>query len=102
MMMLNSIYPKCLISYTSHLVLLYDILVSRKVSENTGISLTPPCGIASFSDVSANLRPHSFSHAGSMFRMAFSTSLCILQEVVLETIDTDELTRMAREFLDQK
>ena len=24
------------------------------------------------------------------------------EEVVLETIDTDELTRMAREFLDQK
>ncbi len=29
-------------------------------------------GIASFSDVSANLRPHSFSQAASMFRMAFS------------------------------
>ena len=29
-------------------------------------------------DVSANLRPHIFSHAGSMFLMALITSLCCL------------------------
>ena len=29
-------------------------------------------------DVSAKLRPHTFSHEGSMFRIALSTSLCCL------------------------
>ncbi len=36
------------------------------VSINTGISLTPPCGILMRSDVSSNFSPHSFSHAGSI------------------------------------
>ena len=44
-------------------------------SDHSGISLTPPCGIFTFSDVSEKFRPHSFSHAGSIVRMAFSTSL---------------------------
>jgi len=42
----------------------------RMVSAKTGISLMPPCGILTLCDVSANLRPHSFTHAGSIVLMA--------------------------------
>ena len=46
-----------------------------EVGMYTGRRRYPPLGISTRSCVSANLRPRSCSQAGSMFRMAFITSL---------------------------
>jgi hypothetical protein len=38
--------------------------------------LVPPLGCRTIRDVREKLRPHIFFQAGSMFRIAFITSLC--------------------------